>query len=241
MDISKLKRDANAVRATLTALPDNTTTTTTGCKIYVPVDYSSKGMAFIDEQIYVIGIYAIVNPDNTYAISKAISMVMLEPFNTNTTTIQGQEYYEFEFLPNDTVFVKNDVVMKDTLLFNVYDYFIDFGKVPWFLDYSDYITLFEHAKYYTGVSLGDNRAVMEMMAAIAARDAKDRTVFFRQTISSFKELEGKAPTYVPFRSVLWGPQTTTAKLMGAYFDTGAISALVNPNEKPEGIEELLRL
>lgn len=241
MDISKLKRDADYVRSTLKALPDGTTITTTGCKIYIPVDYEAKAMAYLEENVYVLGIYAIVTPDGRYAVSKAITMVMLSPFATNTVTILGKDYYEFEFLANDVVVLKNDVVMKDTLTFNVYDYFIDFGKVPWFLNYVDYITLFEHVQYYTGVKLGDNEAVMELMAAIAARDPKDRTVFFRQSVKTMHEAITAAPAYVPFRSVLWGPQTTTAKLMGAYFETGQLSALVNPNTKPEGIEELLRM
>jgi hypothetical protein len=50
----------------------------------------------------------------------------------------------------------------------------------------------------------------------------------------------KPPTFIPFRSPIYGATNTTAKLIGAYFDDSINSALVNPSEKVEGVESLLR-
>ena len=54
------------------------------------------------------------------------------------------------------------------------------------------------------------------------------------------EVLSRPPALIPFRSVTYGATNTTAKLMGAYFDEGLTSALVNPSQRTEKIEELLR-
>jgi hypothetical protein len=47
MDISKAKRDAAKVKTTLFETPENQLVTKTGCSIYVPAGYTSKGLAVV--------------------------------------------------------------------------------------------------------------------------------------------------------------------------------------------------
>jgi hypothetical protein len=65
-------------------------------------------------------------------------------------------------------------------------------------------------------------------------------VFYRHQFKDTKQLTDKPPEIIALRSVQDGASNTTAKLMGAYLDEGINSALVDPAERLERVEDLLR-
>ena len=79
----------------------------------------------------------------------------------------------------------------------------------------------------------------QMFAAAITRDSANRAKYYRHTLSDLPS-EDRPPTFIPLRSVTYGATNTTAKLMGSYWNDGLTSALVNPSEKTERIEQLLR-
>lgn len=223
----------------LVVTPDKQVITQRGCKIHIPARYVDKNLATIGDETFILGIYAIVM-DGYYAFSKSACMIQIEPLGQTRVQVGDQEYLEFEFLPGSTVITNTEVVKEDTLMYYLFDYFIDGGRIPWFLDYAAYGTLFDDAVYFTGLKLGAHPAIMQMIISTTARNSKDRTQYYRQIIKTMDDLGTNIPTYVPYKSVLFGPKTTTAKLMGAYFDAGLVSALTNPSERGDKIESLLR-
>lgn len=240
MDVSKLKRDAAKVHAYLKEAGDGSLITTKGCKIYIPSSYAECQLASVGNETHILGIFAIVVEDQYYGVSLANAMMRIEPSATNTVDVDGSSYIEFYFEPGATVIPALELVKEDTLTYHIYDEFIAKGHVPWFISYIDLGNLFASAPYHAGVKLGANHAVLELIASVVARDPKDRTLYYRQTVKSMDEVLSRPPALIPFRSVTYGATNTTAKLMGAYFDEGLTSALVNPSQRTEKIEELLR-
>lgn len=239
MDTSKLTRDAKHVAATLRELPDGTVITKSGCTIHVPAKYVEKNLAHLDSDIYIAGIYALITPDNKYAVSNTMAMIKITPTDTKRVFINDVEYIEFEFPAGSVVFPNLNLVVNDTMAYHVYDCFVDGAIAPWFMNYVDIGKLFNSSDKHAGIRLGANRAVMEMILATTARQPADKTQYFRHVIFKPEDMS-KPIAYVPFKSVIYGPNTTSAKLMGAYFDMGLVSALVNPSERTEKIETLLR-
>lgn len=240
MDISKLKRDASKVHACLKELEDGSLITTKGCKIYIPSRFTECQLAVVGNETQIVGIFAICVDDQFYGVSIANAMMRIEPTNTTTVDINGEEYYEFSFEAGSTVVSSVGLVKVDTLVYLIYDEFVAKGHVPWYMSYIDLGKLFDTSLHHAGVKLGANHAILELIASVIARDPDDRTKYYRQTVKSMEEVLARPPAMIPFRSVTFGATNTTAKLMGAYFDEGITSALVNPSQRSEKIEELLR-
>lgn len=240
MDPKKLKRNPQIVHQDLTKMKDRRLVTKKGCKIYVPARFQEQKLAAIGSETYLLGIFAIVYDDTYYAVSNVPAMMRVDPATVNTVTVDEEDYLELVFEAGDTVLTNIDLVKDDKMLFYVYNEFIAKGHIPWYIGYEDLGRLFEHAKLHAGASLGANHAVIEMIAASITRDSNNKTKFYRHSVESKKDLDTNPPTMIPLRSVTYGATNTTAKLIGAYWDEGITSALVNPSEKVEPIEEILR-
>jgi hypothetical protein len=240
MDFSKLTRDASKVHACLQATAKGQLYTSKGCKIYVPVRFADRKLAIIGNDIRVMSIFCIVVEDKYYAVSSALAMMQITPSTTNIIEVNGDEYYEFVFAKGQQITPSLDLLKNDALAYVVYDEVIAKGNIPWYFTYEDLGKIFVTSTEHANITLAANNVPLEMIAAAVARDPSDRRRYYRHRIKTIDEQMKQPPDYVPFRSVIYGATNTTAKLMGSYFDDGLMSALVNPSEKTETVEQLLR-
>jgi hypothetical protein len=240
MDITKLVRDAGKVRSALTELDDKSVVTSREVKIYLPMRYTERSLCNIGSDVYIIGIWAMVVDDLYYGVSLANAMMKIEPTATQTVKIDEDDYLEFRFEAGSTVFSTTDLLKTNTLIYQIFDEIVSKGHVPWYMCYEDLARLFDSSKYHADMKLGGNHAIVEMIMASIARDSKDRTRYFRQVVTDKNEQYTKPPVFIPFRSVIYSATNTTAKLLGSYSSDGMTSALVNPSQRVERIEELLR-
>jgi len=237
MNFNALKRDAERVKTTLVENPDGSVTTKTGCSIVIPERYIDRELAAVSDEFQTLAIFAIVTPDGFYAVSSAIAMMRLNPISTTKVMHNDDEpYLILEFAPGSIVMHSTDLVKNEVLVYEVYTDFIDSGRIPWFLSYNDALTLFEDSPHFTGMRLGSNRAVLSLIVSTIARSAKDR----RKHLRLVNPLDEKDLFWIPFNSIIYGPKTTTARLMGAYFDTGLVAALTTQNDTAERVEDFLR-
>lgn len=240
MDIKRLVRDASKVHACLKELPDGRLVAVKECKIYVPSRFAERGLASIGIETHIVGIYAIVVEDIYYGISIVNAMMRIEPTSTIKIMIGDEEYYEFYFRPGSTVTPSVNLVKTDTLVYKIYDEIIAKGRVPWYLGYPELGKLFDTAKYHAGANIGTNHEVTELIISMIARDPKDRHQYYRKTIKSLQDGIDNPPAFIPLRSVTYAATNTLNKLAGSYFNEGVVSALVNPTDRTERIEALLR-
>lgn len=239
MDISKLKRDPKAIHGILKTQKDGSVVCTQPCNIYIPVSFSDHPLADIGKDTSIIGFFAIVS-GNKYGVSKAIAMMHIEPTTTNTVYIDDTPYYEFIFEKGSRVIVSNELVKTNTLVYYLSDHIISKGNNPWYLDYTDIAEIFDSASHHAGANLAVDLAIFEMIAATRARTPKDRTKYLRHSLKTQDDYANADRVFIPLKNISLGATNTTAKLMGAYFNEGLSSALVNPATRSEKIEELLR-
>lgn len=238
MNIKGLVRNPEMVHSTLKELDNDTVVTTKGCKIYIPARFGERKLAILGHETYIVAIFAMVVDDRYYAVSIEPAMMRIDPTTVNTINLDGENYYEFTFDPGSTVIANTNLVKKDTLTYDIFQEIVSKGRVPWYISYEDLATLYDGAPKHAGVTIGANHAIIEMILSVIARDPSDATKYYRQAL---KDAKGPIkPLYVPFSSVTHGATNTTAKLMGAYWKEGLNSALVNPTDKVERVEELLR-
>ncbi|MBE0438328.1 MAG: hypothetical protein IBX57_00980 [Gammaproteobacteria bacterium] len=239
MDISKFKRDASKVHATLKDAGDRTITTT-GCRILIPARYKEQKLARMKEDTHILGVFAILLEDGTYGVSLAPAMIKTQPDKVLELKIDGVSYIELSYDKGSSVIANNDVVQDNTLLYNVWKEFIDGGHVPWFITYEDLGKLFSLAKYYTGTKLGANQQIIEMVVAVISRDSNKLNKQYRHSIEKMSDVINNPPTTIKLTNVSYGATNTTSKLIGGYWKEGLNSALLNPSDKVEPIEDLLR-
>lgn len=240
MDWSRWTRAPEKIRGALTKLADNSVVTSKGCKIYIPKRFVEKQLAKIEAETYIVGIFAIVVDDKYYGVSTTNAMLRIKPSTISTVKFGEDSYLEFAFEPGAVVIADTQLIKSDSLVYKIFDEIIAKGRVPWYVGYEDLANLFATAERHAGVKLSGSHAILEMFAAAIARDSKERSLYYRHTVESQDAPRVRPPAIIPLRSVSYGATNTTSKLLGSYFDDGLNSALVNPSEKTERIEELLR-
>lgn len=233
-----LKRDADQVKRHLKVREDGAVYTTAPCKIMIPTRYKERHLANVGAETHVLGIFAIIVGDY-YAVNNTCAMMRINPSSTETVSVDDTSYLEFHFNAGDKVIHSTDLIMNDTLTYYIYDEFIAKGRIPWFINYIDLAKLFDTAEEHAGVNLG-NRAVIDLIISTIARQPDDLTKLYRHGLTKIEDVYTNPPAIVPFRSVIWNTADTTSKLIGAHFGDSVTSALVNPSESVERIEELLR-
>lgn len=235
-----LTRDASKVTETLEELSDGRLVTKKGCKIYIPARFSEQDLAYLGVNNYIVGIYAIVVDDLYYGVSTVNAMINIDPTDTNKVKMEGDAYIEFVFAPGSTVFKSINLVKIDVLTYKIYDEVFSKGRVPLYLDYDDLGGIFNTAKYHANANLGSSGEVTELIASMISRDPENKNKYYRTTINSLADVREKPPAFIPLRSVAYAATNTTTRLGGSYFDKGVVSALVNPSDRVERIESLLK-
>ena len=236
---TRYQRAPERVRQHLHEREDGGVYTDVPCKIQVPERYLTRHLASIGAEVNILGFFAIIMENSYYGVSITAAMMRITPSSTETVEIDGTTYLEFSFDAGERVFYNTELVKNDTLTYYIYDEHIAKGRIPWYFNYFDLGRLFETAEEHAGINLG-NRAIIDIIVSTIARNPKDLTQLYRHILKDPKEMAANPPAVVPFRSVIWNTSDTTSKLIGAYFGDAITSALVNPSERVERIEELLR-
>ena len=240
MDPSAWKRDASKIHSALALQADGSVLASRPVKIYVPERFVEKGLGEIGSETFILGVFAIVVDDKYYAVNKVTAMVRIKPTTTSTVKFDGTSYLEFYFEPGSVVIASTSLIMSDTLVYHIFNFFLSNGAVPWYLNYEDVATLFMTADRHAGVRLIKNHSILEMFAAAVARHPSNRTVYFRHTLDDGSAPPTQPPAWIALRNISLGATNTTARLQGSYWADGLTSALANPSSKLERVEQLLR-
>lgn len=242
MDFKKLIRDGDRVQAALAETEDGRLIAMREIKMYVPTRWEGhRGLAKIGVEIYVTAICMIVVDDLYYCVPVVNSMFRIEPSATLRVMVDGDEYFEFVFQPGSAVIANLDLLKDDTLVYYIFNEIESKGRVPFYMGYHDVGSLFDTAIEHAGANIGENHEVTELIASIIARNEKDRSKQYRQTCRDLADIMNKPPAWIPLRSVQYAASNTVNKLAGSYFKDALVSALVDPSERVERVESLLRL
>jgi len=235
-----MQRSSSLTHQDWIELPDGSIITKEGCKVYFPVSWTECGLASVGDDIQVLGFFTAVY-GSRFTVGSAMSMVRLSPAIVNIVKGFDEDYYELTFDQGGLVMETSAIVIDDTLSYRVYKRFVEMGKVPIYMDSLDIITMFKNVRYCCGSKLGDGESVLTAISCSILRDPQDLS----RPLSLSKEGPFSHGDYdfviVPFRDVQFGASNVTAKVSGSYADIAINSALVNPSDRSEAMEDGLRL
>jgi hypothetical protein len=239
-NIPTLQHNPAKIREVLKKLPDKRLITTHPLTLYFPERFVERDLASVGSEIYCIGYIGMCLNDQYYANLMVCAMVKLEPSGIMKTEFDGDVYYKLMFEAGDTVMSSTELVKTDILSYNVYNEFIASGKVPTYMGYIEMAHIFDTAGKHAGANVGERTEITEVLVSLNARDAKDRRKYYRETVTKLSDVYSRPPVILPLKSVEYSPTDTLTKLAGSYWDRALTSALVNPSQKTERIESLLR-
>lgn len=238
MKISDFKRDAGKVKDALHKTRTESILAKSPCRIYIPSRWQDKHLASVGNEIHILGMFMIATEDMYYAVNHVDAMVKIDPRSVNRVYFEEVEYLEFIFERGDTVFDNINLVKNDKLPYYIFDEFVSKGKVPVYMNYFDLAKLFDTASKHAGVTLASTPTILHMVLSMIARDKSDPNRYFRQVVDG-KNINDVL--YIPLNSSTHGANNTTARLLGSHFNDNLTSALVNPSDRQENIERLLRM
>ena len=239
MDISSLKRDADHFKSFLFATQDDRLVTKQKLTICFPAIYENHELAFITDEVLVLGMVALIQGDK-YCVNKVAAFMPLTPSEIYREKVEDEEYVFLTFDEGSTVCRNVNLMKEDTLVYYIYDHFISNGRIPWYFSYLDVVDLFGSAAKHTGITLGETSSVIEAVCCTIARNAQEGRLMFRTGKRTLEELQKEKPLWIPLSNIQFGAADTTSKLLGSYFNDGLNSAIAYKTKKIDPIEEILR-
>ena len=240
MDVSRLIRDPSRVKAALLEGKDNSLIAKVPCKVMIPARFVERGLAALEPEVYTTCIFALIIEDKYYSVLRVASSSRLTPNEVNRVAVGGVEYLEFTFVKGAVISPNLNLVVRNEIVYFIYNELVAKGNVPWYITYDDLGRIFESSPKFANATVGANHAVWEMIVSQVARMPDDKTVYYRHGIKSAQDLLTTPPVIVPLRSITYGPTNTVARLIGAHFKESVTVALANPCDTVEPIEDLLR-
>lgn len=202
--------------------------------VYIPKRYKNHGSLVVQETIITLGIFEMVIDETItvgYMLPAHIGMV---PTETAEVSYKGQPCVHAVFYTNDLFIKSTEVVKNQGIAYVLFKEFVDLGKQPDFISYQQSAFMFDGIQRVSGVRFPVDHAIFEIIFSHLYRDLDQVTIPYRNT-----EMV-KAPIRIPLSAVAHAATSTTAKIVGSYFDNGVNSALVNQADEPSSIENILR-
>lgn len=201
-------------------------------KIEFPTWYENKKLVEYGETTSLYGIFAIINSKDEYSVSRIPTMIQTTPLLINKVNREDGEYYQFLYSKN-SVICDRKVVKMELLSYNFFEAFIISAKVPWFIKYEDLLFIINNLEKYSKSELGKNHISSELVVSFITRVKNNLNKFYRQDTKS-------EYTFIDLNNVYYSSISTISKIAGNYFTEGLISALVQKEEEPIKLEEVVR-
>lgn len=234
-----MKREPATVLADLVVRQDKSVVTKAGCEIYFPQRFVNKGLAKIGSTVESLALFGVVT-QGKWALLNVNTKLRLKPKQILKAIEDGTDYYRLVFAPGGVVFESLEGVVDDSLLYPLYDELFSLGKVPWYMGYEDLANVFDTAAKYAGADVAKNPVTIQLLASLITRDPKDRMKYYRTAVESLADVKNIKPTFIPLKSVTYSASNTTNKFTGSYFSEAVTSSLINPSERTEKVEAILR-
>jgi len=239
MQSSAFKRSAVRLKSAY-KLVDSALVAMEPLRVHIPERFAERDLASIEDVSYILGFMAVITEDNYYASSTITAMIRTEPDRVGRCVVDDVGYIELHYDKGSRFVANTNLVMLDNLVHRVYTELYGMGRIPWYYNYEDFPKFFADTGKYNGVTPAADLAVWEYMAAQLCRDPDDPTKYYRQRKDAKQAYLTHPPQITSLRNVALGATNVTARLAGSYFDDGLTASLVNPSDRAERIETMLR-
>lgn len=233
-----MQKDIKAIQKCLKTLSNGSIVTTEDIRIHFPERFLTKGIAMEAQEYNCIGMFAIIH-ENKFAIMNAIAMLTMQPTDTRKFQYEGQSYVEWTF-DKGSVFIKSkELVKNNNLVGIVFEEFISKGNVPYYYSYEDYYKILSSSEKYAGANLGASDTIMSVIASSIARWPTKTNFHYRQGLAHYTGKVLPTPKYIGLGDMN-ASTSTIARLRGVYFNRGISSSIMNPTQRLEETDVLIR-
>ena len=239
LDISSMKRD-HKFMSKYTTVKGDTVIAKEELYYLFPDKFIDKKLSIMDVTCSLLACMAICK-DNSYAVMKFPCRVQVTPNKIEDVVINDVLYKKLTIEKGELLLDSTKYVKDGSMVYDVFEYLIIQGKVPWYLEYEDLFDFFKHVPEYTGTTVGKDPLVFEILTAVISRDEKKLDRAYRNIINSKEDLKKKGVNYIGLLNIYYTFKSTLAKISGSYFKEGIISAIVNgPTKKATDLERIIR-
>jgi hypothetical protein len=204
-------------------------------EIFVPRRYESHGCLTVSDTIKLLAVFDMVLDDTVHLGYYLPSIIVTQPSSNEIINDDGTAFLKFTYYKND-IFMKNHELVKQSFLGYVIFYeFIYLGVRPNFMGYEYVSSIFDDIKEIADVKIPANRVVFEMIASHLHRNTDNVKEYYRYTDMT------QPPTVIPLSDVSHAAISTTARIVGSYFNQAVDSSLVNASDVNSKLEDMLRL
>ena len=204
-------------------------------RIYVPIRYEIHDLFVQGDKTSFLGVCQI----EVEGEKEPYNLVFPAMLDTQPSTIlqvnrEGIDYYVLVYQKGDVIVTTMEIIQQAFVLAKIFIEFFRNGKMPPWFSYDQMATILDLAQELSGQYLPVPHSVIEMMIAHCARDSKNPSIKYRHT--AMKNL----PLFLGLRDTTNVRDSTTSRLIGAYFLDGVNSSIVNQSEHRSEVEDLLR-
>lgn len=239
MDISKLVRDPVRVQSTFKEAGDQLITLK-GCSIVFPKKYETKQLVYIGEDISLVGIFATFIDDTTYSVSTVPSKFAMGECLIDVIKIEDEEYYKLTYSPGAVVIKNVNALKVKVFSYNIVNYFIDYGNMPWFLNYLDAAELLRDIKHFCNIELGAGQAGFDVLISLISRSTENVREHYRLGIKSEADLY-KRPRFIPLMEKSLMTSSVLARVTGGELKRSIRESLIDDKATGEPLEALYKL
>ena len=238
INISNLKRNDVKIKNAL-KFKDTFVTINDDAYILFPERYERKDLAELKNTSRILGITAIVI-GNEYGLTKIPALIDTVPDEIEQVEIENDVYYMFKYNRGDIIIENTHIVKKAIKAYDFFELFIMQGKIPWYVDYQDLISIFNNLEKYTGMKAIKNILVVETLAGIITKVKNNPEVAYRLAIKKEIDLKKIIPDYIGLMNVYYSYKSTTNKVLGNFFTKAINSSILYPEKDISDLEDALR-
>lgn len=234
-DISKLKRNPEAIKSKLKIVNDKVVTTGE-LTVMFPSKYLANVLQLAEitnTGISVVGVFAIIDDKNNYGVVNSIGEYLLPISELDTVNIDNEDYQICKYSPDSIIFSSLDAYVKSDYIYPIFHHVFSSGNVPWFLNYEDVSDLFKTSDKYGGLNIGNDPMNFELITSMVARCRGNKDRYHKEAINS--EI-----VYVGLNDTIYGHTNTESRLIGNYFKDGLLATITKPEEKGTIMMEILK-
>lgn len=237
MNVTGLVKNPEKVKKALTILEDGSVIANRNLSIHIPQRFVENGLAEITDFVYTAPVLGIVLPDDCYSCFTSMLRVKLFPSDMQDISIKGDKYISLEFFKDDTVFESIHSPIDPNVPYFYFMEFVNYAKIPWYMDYFTHSSLFDSAASELGKQVGSSPQVMRVLCSIIYRDPDDLEKSYRES-KAMKE--GRPPVIVGLNNPSMLISDSFSRLIGGYLADNTLAGIIKPSDKVTGLDKLMR-
>lgn len=203
-------------------------------QVIIPQRYEAYGHLEIGETVITIGVCDLLIDDTYQATLNMLTKIEIAHSEISKKTIEGQVYFVLTLYKGDRFICNTEVIKDSSVLFTIYSEMVTKGHMIYNMNYDQVAYLLDKSKELCDTSLRVDHVILEIIYSHIARDTNNLAIQYRHTDMK-DDLK-----FIGLRTISYSPTSTTARLLGSYWNEALNSSVLTEVKNSSILEDLLR-